>query len=539
MARLLFFRGGSADPVAEAPLFVARLRQTRTRIGRVDDCDVVLPDTEVSRSHCVIDQLDGAYVLLDRSSNGTFLNGERVQRSPLKDGDRLKVGPFLVVCDFKDASSARPTEEAQPEQRDEELVAADSELAIEEAFLTVTRGPAEGHRVRLKGGRLTVGGAGSKVVLKDPTLSKDHVKIRLFHGRTLIEPGNGAAFVGGVRVRDVFPLYPGEDVRIGGTEFLVHWDPLTEQPLADHFGDMVGNTPVMQRVFGILRRVAAHHAPVLLLGESGTGKELAARGVHDASPRSGRPFIAVNCGAIAQNLFEAELFGHEKGAFTGAAERRDGAFHRADGGTLFLDEVGELPEEAQAKLLRVLESGEVRRVGGAETTFPDVRVVAATNRDLGADAQKGRFRRDLYFRLAVLAVRLPALRERPDDIPVIARAVARRIHTDMQIDDDAMQALQDHEWPGNARELRNVLTRAFVLTGPHVEIDSLLFNPLDAPSPRVRLTGERPAAVFEQTERVILEGALAKHGQNRSAVAKELGIPRSSLLYKLKRHGLG
>ena len=539
MARLLFFRSGSADSPPEAPLFVARLRQTRTRIGRVDDCDVVLPDTEVSRSHCVIDQLDGSYFLLDRSSNGTFLNGERVQRSQLKDGDRLKVGPFLVVCDLKDGSSARPTEQAQPEQRDEELVAADVELAVEQAFLTVTRGPAEGHRIRLKGGRMTVGGAGSKWAIKDPTLVKDHVKIRLLHGRTLIEPGAGAAFVGGVRVRDVFPVYPGEEVRIGGTEFLVHWDALTEQPLADHFGDMVGNTPVMQRVFGILRRVAAHHAPVLLLGESGTGKELAARGVHDASPRSGRPFVAVNCGAIAQNLFESELFGHEKGAFTGAAERRDGAFQRADGGTLFLDEVGELPEDAQAKLLRVLESGEVRRVGGADTAFPDVRVVAATNRDLGVDAQKGRFRSDLYFRLAVLAVRLPALRERPDDIAVIARTVARRIHADMQIDDDAMEALQRHEWPGNARELRNVLTRAFVLTGPRVELGSLVFNPLDTPAPRVRLIGERPAAVFEQTERAILDSALAKHGQNRSAAAKELGIPRSSLLYKLKRYGLG
>lgn len=544
MARLLFFRDGRepAADIAAAPLFVARLRQTRTRIGRVDDCDVVLPDDAVSRSHCVIDQQDGEYMVVDRSSNGTFLNGERIQRSRLSDGDRLRVGPFTVICDLKDPTSARPTEEAQSEQRDEELVAADADLAVQEAFLLITRGPGEGELIRLKGGKITIGGPGSKVVLREASLVREHVRLRLLHGRTLIEPGLGAAFVGGVRVRDVFPLYPGEEVRIGSTEFMVRWDERVEQPTAEHFGDMVGNTEAMRRVFGILRRISAHHAPVLLLGESGTGKELAARAVHDASPRAGRPFVAVNCGAIAQNLFEAELFGHEKGAFTGASERRDGAFHRADGGTLFLDEIGELPEDAQAKLLRVLESGEVRRVGGADVSFPDVRVVAATNRDLCSDAQRGRFRSDLYFRLAVLAVRLPALHERRDDIPVIARAVARRIHPDMYIDDDAMEALKSHDWPGNARELRNVLTRAFVLTGPHVELESLLFNPLDAPAARVRapgLVGERPMPALDQAERTLLEGALSRSGQNRSAAAKDLGIPRSSLIYKLKRFGLG
>ncbi len=540
MARLLFYKGGALPP--EAPLFITRLRQTRTRIGRVDDCDVVLPNEAVSRSHCLIDQLDGQYMMMDRSSNGTLLNGVRVARSRLQDGDRLGIGPFVAVCDLKDSAGASPTEAAQPERRDEELVAADSELAVQEAFLTVTRGPAEGERVRLRGGKLSVGSHGSKVPLRDPALLKDHVRIRLLHGRTLVEPGTGAAFVGGVRVRDVFPLYAGEEVRIGNTEFVVHWDERIEQPVADHFGDMVGSTEAMRRVFGILRRIAAHHAPVLLLGESGTGKELAARAIHEASPRASKPFVALNCGAIAQNLFESELFGHEKGAFTGAAERRDGAFHRADGGTIFLDEMGELPEDAQAKLLRVLETGEVRRVGGADTSFPDVRVVAATNRDLNADSQRGKFRSDLYFRLAVLAVRLPSLRERRDDIPVIAHAIARHIQSGMRIEPDAMEALCAHDWPGNARELRNVLTRAFVLSGPIVQLDSLMFNPLDTPrsgGPRPRVVAEGPLASLVDAERTLIESALLRNAQNRSAAAKDLGIPRSSLLYKLKRFGIG
>lgn len=539
MARLLFYKDGLLPPAT--PLFVARLRQTRTRIGRVDDCDVVLPHDAVSRSHCLIDQLDGQYMMMDRSSNGTLLNGQRVPRARLNDGDQLTIGPFVAVCDLKDAAASAPTEAAQPERRDEELVAASSELAVQEAFLTVTRGPAEGQTLRLRGARIAVGGAGSKVVLRDPALVRDHVHVRLLSGRTLIEPGRGATFVGGVRVRDIYPLYPGEELRIGNTELRIHWDERVEQPVAERFGDMVGSTETMHRVFGMLRRIAAHHAPLLLLGESGTGKELAARAVHDASPRAGRPFVALNCGAIAQNLFESELFGHEKGAFTGASDRRDGAFHRADGGTLFLDEMGELPEDAQAKLLRALETGEVRRVGGADTSFPDVRIIAATNRDLNADAQRGRFRSDLYFRLAVLAVRLPALRERRDDIPVIAAAIARRIHPELRIEPDAMDALCAHPWPGNARELRNVLTRAFVLTGTTVTRDTLQFNPLDPPgvAARPRIAGESPLASLEDAERAMIEAALLRNAQNRSATAKDLGIPRSSLLYKLKRFGLG
>jgi transcriptional regulator with PAS, ATPase and Fis domain len=272
---------------------------------------------------------------------------------------------------------------------------------------------------------------------------------------------------------------------------------------------------------------------VLLIGESGTGKELAARGLHDASPRAATRFVAVNCGAITPTLFESELFGHEKGAFTGASERRDGAFQRADGGTLFLDEIGELPDEAQAKLLRALETGEVRRVGGSDPTFPDVRIVAATNRRLHEAARDGEFRSDLYFRLAVLAVRLPALRERPEDIPAMAQAIAQRIHNQMRITPEAITALQGYSWPGNARELRNVLTRAFVLTGPVVEPGHLIFSPLDAdPTP------ETPRRSIEEAERAVVTDALRRAKDNRTVAAKLLGIPRSSLLYKLKRWGI-
>lgn len=533
MARLLFYRGPYSE--GDAPLFIVRLRQGRTRIGRVDDCDVVLPDDEVSRSHCVIDLSDGAWTLTDRSSNGTFRNGQRVTRSPVEHGDVLKFGPFSAQVDLYADLLAGPTEEAQTEQRHEEIVgAAQAQITVAQAWLLVVRGPGEGKRFRLTGGRVGIGGFGSRVVLPDPSLVKDHVRVRLLNGRAMIEPGAGAAFVGDQRVRDIFPVHAGEDVRIGLTEFQVEWNVKEDEPIADRFGEMVGTSEAMRRAFGMLRRMAGHHAPVMLNGESGTGKELAARGIHDASPRAGRAFVALNCGAITPTLFESELFGHEKGAFTGASERRDGAFQRADQGTLFLDEIGELPEEAQSKLLRVLENGEVRRVGGAEPTWPDVRIVAATNRNLADDVRQKKFREDLYFRLAVLAVRLPPLRERPEDIPVLAETIARRINPSLTVAADAIEAMRVYPWPGNAREMRNVLTRAYVLYGPTIRASALLFNPLEPGAP-VHMARTN---VVEEAERDVVVDALRKAGGNRSAAARTLGIARSSLLYKLQRWGI-
>jgi two-component system response regulator HydG len=363
------------------------------------------------------------------------------------------------------------------------------------------------------------------------------------------------------------PLHPGEDLRLGATELRVEWIDRREELRAESFGELVGVSESMCTAFGLLRRMAAHHAPVLLIGESGTGKELAARAVHDASPRAGRPFVALNCGAITATLFESELFGHERGAFTGANERRDGAFHRADGGTLFLDEVGELPDEAQAKLLRVLESGEVRRVGGATPSFPDVRIVAATNRNLAEEARAGRFRADLYFRLAVLAVRIPPLRERAEDIGPIAAAIAKRLHPQLRVTPDALDALRRWPWPGNARELRNVLTRAWVLGAAPTEGGSrpravehlldarhLVFNPLEpqgSPPPAPTTPGASadtaiqphpvPAGggTLDAAEREVVLAALRRTRGNRTHAARELGIARSSLLCKLKRWGIG
>jgi len=375
-----------------------------------------------------------------------------------------------------------------------------------------------------------LGGQGAPIVL-DADTDETLAMLRVVRGRVLVEAGTGTVLLEGERVREVTPILAGETLSVNGYSLTIETcshNPDTTGP--DSFGEMVGHSDTLRQVFQQLERVAVHDHPLLLCGESGTGKELAARGVHARGPRHTGPFVAINCAALSENLFESELFGHEKGAFTGASQRRDGAFHEADGGVLFLDELGELQPSVQAKLLRALESGEVRRVGGKTPSFPDVRVIAATNRDLVEEVQAKRFREDLYWRLAVLHIELPSLRERLQDLPVLAETLLKRRHPDARLTPEASQALCEHDWPGNVRELRNVLTRAYVMTGPEIHPAHLTFDgpPLKrAPAPNVRLSPEE--------ERARIHAALERAGGNKSAAARLLGIPRTSFLYRLDR----
>jgi len=290
----------------------------------------------------------------------------------------------------------------------------------------------------------------------------------------------------------------------------------------------------MRRLIALLERLACHDAPVLVVGESGTGKELVARSLHTEGDRADGPFDVLNCAAIPDNLAESALFGHEPGAFTGATNRRDGAFQRADGGTLFLDEVGELSLAAQAKLLRVLETGDVRRVGGAKVEHPDVRVIAATHRDLRSLVQQGAFREDLYFRLAVLTAVLPPLRDRLGDLEVLCDALLSGRHPHARLHPDALQRLQHHGWPGNVRELRNVLTRAVVLHGDHIYPEHLQFDPFAFTA----VVGRPGDDGEEAEERRRIEQAMLQTQGNRAAAARMLGIPRTSLIYRLRKFGL-
>jgi DNA-binding NtrC family response regulator len=522
-----------------APVAEYRLRAGRTTLGRADSCDIALPEDTISRLHCqVVVRGDGPSVhatVHDRSRHGTRLDGEVVppEGAPLADGACIELGQYRLQY-VAGTGDSRSTAMLEPEQRHEQVIASDgARIAVERAAIEVHSGPGAGARHLLRESRVSLGAAGSGLVLPDPLLVRDHVWLRVSRGRVMLEPGRGPTWIDGDRLRDITPVYADEEFRIGSTVLRTSRDEALERPMANQFGDLVGDSAVMRQLFGTLRRMAAHHYTMLVIGESGTGKELIARGVHENSSRADRAFVALNCGAITPSLFESELFGHEKGAFTGADRQRDGAFHEADGGTLFLDEVGELPEEAQAKLLRALETGEVRRVGSAEVRFPDVRVVAATNRELEAEVRRGAFRADLYFRLAVLQVRVPPLRERLQDLDVICKLLCRQLHKEVHLTDEARVALRRHSWPGNVRELRNVLTRAYVLGGPRIDATHLSFHPLAAPTPLRAAEGAEDAA-----ERTFLTSLDQRHGGNRSAMARELGVARSTLHYKLKKHGL-
>ena len=318
---------------------------------------------------------------------------------------------------------------------------------------------------------------------------------------------------------------------------------------------MVGESPALRQVWDAIKRAAPTNATVLLLGESGSGKELVARSIHRNSLRSRDRFVQVNCAAIPEELIESELFGHEKGSFTGATEKQIGKFEQADRGTIFLDEVGDMSAKTQAKVLRVLQEGEVERLGSAKTIKVDVRVIAATNKDLEAEIEKGNFREDLYFRLAVIPIYVPPLRERPEDIPLLIRHYMDYFSCEnnvrpKRITQSALEALQRHRWKGNIRELRNTVERMIIMTGGDtIDLPDL---PESVRSPSTTSSGAAVVAskaasaspveagtlreFKENAERAFLVGKLRENGWNISKTAEVIGTPRSNLYKKLEQY---
>lgn len=321
---------------------------------------------------------------------------------------------------------------------------------------------------------------------------------------------------------------------------------------AMHFEGIVAGSQVMHRVLQVVRRIAPTKITALVVGETGTGKELVARAIHANSTRKSKPYKVINCAGLNENLLESELFGHVRGAFTGAISERKGLLEAADGGTVFLDEVGDMPLTMQAKLLRALESGEVLPVGSNETRHTDVRVIAATHRDLRELIKDGKFREDLYYRVNVLKVELPPLRERREDIPLLAEALLARAARDAgrptpHLPREVLAALAAHEWPGNVRELENEMRRIVVLTGEEVRLEHLSQTVIERRAPL--LNGAAGPALAEgggsireavaDLEKRSIEAAIASCGGNKSRAAKLLGISRFALQRKLDKYGLG
>ncbi|MGB6067372.1 MAG: sigma-54 dependent transcriptional regulator [Desulfomonilaceae bacterium] len=324
---------------------------------------------------------------------------------------------------------------------------------------------------------------------------------------------------------------------------------LLETELGSLWGNIIGKSKAMGKVFAVMKRVADTPTTVLVFGESGTGKELVARALHKASSRSSAPFVSINCGAVSENLLESELFGYEKGAFTGAMSVKQGKFEFANGGTLFLDEVGEMSLNLQVKLLRVLQEHEFQRVGGNKDIRVDVRIIAATNKNLKEEVAAGRFRGDLFFRLNVVRIEVPPLRERREDIPFLVAHFVNRFADKLgcgigEVDAEVMSVLDGYSWPGNVRELENVIERALVLCrGKTVKLEDL--------PPEVRKSssnedglgtlflGEKNLAdTLDTIEEKMIREALKKAGHVQAQAAKALGVSRSNLQYKMKKYGL-
>jgi len=414
--------------------------------------------------------------------------------------------------------------------------------------LTVVLGPDVGMTFTAVAPRAVLGtDESADLVLSDRRVSRFHCEITIEAGRAMLHDlgsGNGTRINGVDMING--DLDPGALITLGGSE--VRFDLATdsvEVPISQQtrFGALVGQSVAMRQAFAILERAAPTDATILIHGETGTGKEAAAESIHRESRRRAGPFIVVDCGAIPADLLESELFGHERGAFTGASARRDGAFEAASGGTILLDEVGELSADLQPKLLRVLERRQVKHVGANHYQTVDVRVVAASHRNLRAQVNAGRFRSDLYYRLAVVEVRLPPLRSCHEDLPLLVDCLLDGLGALGRPEAEALRAreflneLRRHSWPGNVRELRNYLERCLVLR----ERPPLVADERESALDSINLHGslkierERWSRLFE---RRYLEGVLALHGGNVSAAARAAGVDRMHFHRLLRRYGL-
>jgi DNA-binding NtrC family response regulator len=411
----------------------------------------------------------------------------------------------------------------------------------------VVRGPDAGKEASAIDGRLTIGTmAGNTLVLSDRTVSRFHLDLEITDkGVTVRDLGStngtrlGSAYVRDLTLRNATELALGETLVkvLGASRSDLRSAPELER--AEDFRSLVGNSPQMSAVRAKLAQAAPVPVPVLIVGESGTGKEVAARAVHSASKRASKPFEVVDCGGLPPTLAESELFGHERGAFTSASGEREGAFERADGGTLFLDELGELPLDVQPKLLRALGEREVKRVGGKKARKVDVRLVAATNRDLRRAVNEGRFREDLYHRIAVIEIRMPPLRSRLEDLDDLVPALLEAIRKDRDIDvsldltPELYASLRQRAWSGNVRELRNYLeSLAIVGAGPETVAGE-----------RMRAAGNagellRLDHAMDRFEREYVERLLETTGGNVADAARRAGVDRRTLFRMIRKHGI-
>jgi pSer/pThr/pTyr-binding forkhead associated (FHA) protein len=480
-------------------------------IGSCPGCDIVVHDPEVSERHLLIQARGGTVVVYDLASR-------RASERSLPCGEPLALGRFHSLVRVAQAARRRDatgaTEPLSSERREHGGIA-----------ILIGRG-VDARRIAIESAPLSIGTADSSdVVLDDRAVSARHCRIEPWEGGARVRDlgSRNGTYVDGVLV-SLANVEPGSTIRVGRTDMRL----IAREPaLAPN--DLIARSPVMQDAIAKAARFARLSFPVLISGESGTGKEGLAHMLHAAGPRAKGPFVAVNAGGMPRSLVESELFGHERGSFTGAAAQHRGVFEQADGGTLFLDEIGELPLDLQARLLRVLETWEVRRVGAERSIAVDVRLVCATHRDLPAMVREGELRQDLYFRIAQLVVQVPPLRERPDDVAALADHFVARAAPELgarRLSREAIARLLEYAWPGNARELRNVVQRAIAsCAGTVVSSSDIDAAFRDA---GVSIDSEAPPSYAHLVKVVDL------HRGNLTSAARALGVPRTTLRDRLR-----
>jgi len=535
MPELAFFRHG------EELLRVALA--DRTAIGRDPSCDVTLPDPTLSRVQAVVERRGETWHLLDRSGKGTRVAGAEVPEAVLTDGAEIALGTWRAL--FR-AAAIDIAEETRASGATQARTSAEPRPAPPPARL----------RVRVGGRERTIPVTSAGVVIgKDPTcdaavddpfVSGRHLRIEpLGASWILVDLGStNGTFISGARVaRAELPL--GVPVQLGDAEIVLEPREGPEPGRAEAFEGMISRDAAMRQVFELVERVGPSDAAVTILGETGTGKELVARALHARSGRRDGPLIPVNCSAIAESLIESELFGHEKGAFSGAERMRKGAFEEADRGTIFLDEIGELPLDLQPKLLRVLELGEVKRVGASRPIIVNVRIVAATHRDLRARVRAGKFREDLFYRLCVVPVTVPPLRQRKGDVRALADTFLQRASPRglvLRWSPEAMEKLEAYDWPGNVRQLRNVVQRALLFRGEGlvvpagaVTFEDTRTSPGDTGDDDTMFVR---GLTLEEIEREAIRLSLRRNKGKRAAVVRELQIAKSTVMKRIGQWGL-
>jgi DNA-binding NtrC family response regulator len=437
-------------------------------------------------------------------------------------------------------------------------------VSLRKCQLIVVDGPTRGKKHTLDQKLTKVGKRESNdLVITDKTVSREHMEIEYAADSFLLRDldSTNGTFLNGSRVKEAY-LAPGDLIKIGNTtmEFVAFDEKVKIEPSEkEEYGLLVGKSRKMRQIFSILEKISPTHATVIIEGETGTGKELVARAIHENSQRKGKPFVVFDCSAVAPNLIESELFGHEKGAFTGAIKSRRGAFEAAGGGTIFLDEIGELTLDLQPKLLRALEQREIKRVGGNVPVKIDVRVICATHKNLRTEIEEGRFREDLYYRLSVVKVSLPPMRDRMEDIPKLVERFLSVGKFNQQpdgslkvtrVEDDALKMLARYQWPGNVREISNVIERAVSF----VDGDSISKSHLDFIFAEMAAGEERTERmmavdvdkpfkdakqhIVEEFEKEYLTGLLQKHHYNLSKAAREAKIDRKHLRNLLKKYDI-